>query len=88
MNIGFIGFGEAAYNISLGLHTEVDDPIRAFDKMANDAVFGERVQTRAKEAGVTLVDSYQTLAESSDLIIVPIPPAFSLDAAPVRSTQT
>lgn len=81
MNIGFIGFGEAAYNISLGLHSEGSDPIRAFDNMANDAVFGERVQTRAKEAGVTLVDSYKTLAESSDLIIVPIPPAFSLDAA-------
>ena len=40
MKIGFIGFGEAAYNISLGLKGEGVTGIIAYDKMAGDPVMG------------------------------------------------
>ena len=49
MKIGFIGFGEAAYNISLGLKGEGVTGIIAYDKMAGDPVMGPMVAGRAAE---------------------------------------
>ena len=43
MNIGFIGYGEAAFNISLGLKGEGVKGIRANDAMMNHEVMGKQV---------------------------------------------
>lgn len=49
MKIGFIGYGEAAYNISLGLGNEGITGIVAFDAMRTTAVMGKLVHSRAAE---------------------------------------
>ena len=48
MNTGFIGFGEAAFNIALGLLGEGVKGIRAYDAMENDPVMGKLVHKRRR----------------------------------------
>ena len=64
MNIGFIGYGEAAFNISLGLGREGVTGIRATDAMMNHEVMGKQVHARAEEAGVTLVNTNKEIAQT------------------------
>lgn len=79
MKIGFIGFGEAAYNISLGLKGEGVTGIIAFDKMAADPVMGKMVTARAMEAGVTLYGTAKEVAAESDVIFGAVPSSFAMD---------
>ena len=67
--IGFIGFGEASFNISKGLTGEGLAVIRAYDKFWNVAPQSELIANRAEEAKVTLTGSMQELIETSDIII-------------------
>ena len=79
MKIGFIGFGEAAYNISLGLKGEGVTGIIAYDKMAGDPVMGPMVAGRAAEAGAALLDTAKEVAEQADVIFGAVPSSFALD---------
>lgn len=79
MKIGFIGFGEAAYNISLGLKGEGITGIIAFDKMAGDTVMGKMVAGRALEAEVTLKETAKEVAKQADIIFSAVPSSFALD---------
>lgn len=79
MKIGFIGFGEAAYNIALGLGTEGVTGIIAYDAMMEDPVMGKLVHTRAEEAGVLLERSAAEVAKVSDLLFAAVPSSFTLD---------
>ena len=72
MKIGFIGYGEAAYNISLGLGNEGITGIVAFDAMADDAVMGKLVHSRAAEAKVTILKSAREVAESCDVVFAAV----------------
>lgn len=67
--LGFVGFGEAAYHIAKGLRGEGVQRIYAFDIHANDASRGPKIQARAQEAGVELMDSSSALAASADIFI-------------------
>ena len=67
--IGFIGFGEASFNISRGLKGEGVEQINAYDKFWNIAPQSELISKRAREAGVFLAKSLQELVESSDIVI-------------------
>ena len=78
MKIGFIGFGEAAFNIALGLGQEGITGIRAFDAMAGDAVMGKLVHSRAQEAGVELADTAAAVAAWADVIFAAVPSSFTL----------
>jgi 3-hydroxyisobutyrate dehydrogenase-like beta-hydroxyacid dehydrogenase len=78
MNIGFIGFGEAAFNIAQGLGTEGITGIRAFDAMMDDPVMGKLVHARAKEANVDLMASAVDIAKWSDTIFAAVPSSFTL----------
>ena len=77
MKIGFIGYGEAAYNISLGLGNEGITGIVAFDAMADDAVMGKLVHSRAAEAKVTILKSAREVAESCDVVFAAVPSSFT-----------
>lgn len=79
MNIGFIGYGEAAYNISLGLKGEGITGIRANDAMMDHPVMGKQVHTRAEEAGVTLVSSSKEVAQWADVLFAAVPSSFTMD---------
>ncbi len=67
--LGFIGFGEAAYNISAGLKEEGVQGITAYDKFWDLEPQSELIKGRAAEAGVTLVPSPQALAEGADILL-------------------
>lgn len=79
MNIGFIGYGEAAFNISLGLRGEGILGIRANDAMMNHEVMGKQVHSRAEQAGVTLISSAKELAQWADVLFAAVPSSFTLD---------
>lgn len=69
MEIGFIGFGEAAYNITSGLREEGLGSVLAYDKYWDAGHRGELICQRAEETGTTLLPSLQALVESCDMII-------------------
>lgn len=79
MRIGFIGFGEAAYYISLGLKEEGAGDFIAYDKLGADPVLGKQVAARAKEAQAVMVSSAAQVADSSDVIISAVPSSYALD---------
>ena len=63
-HLGFVGFGEAAYHIAKGLKGEGVSRISAYDIAVT-----EKLQTRAHETGVELVESPAALAGVADVII-------------------
>ncbi|MBO4888146.1 MAG: NAD(P)-dependent oxidoreductase [Firmicutes bacterium] len=77
MKIGFIGFGEAAYYLALGLKGEGLTGIRACDAMQDHPVRGSLVKDRAAEAGVELMESNQAIAEWADMICNITPAQFA-----------
>lgn len=79
MNNGFIGFGEAAFNIALGLLGEGVKGIRAYDAMENDPVMGKLVHKRAEEAQVEVVSSPHEIAQWANLIIAAVPSSYTVD---------
>ena len=81
MNIGFIGYGEAAYNISLGLKGEGVSGIRASDAMIDHPVMGKQVHSRAEQAGVTLIASSKEVAEWADVLFAAVPSSFTVDVS-------
>ena len=79
MKIGFIGYGEAAYNISLGLGQEGITGIQATDAMMDHAVMGQQVHSRAQQANVTLISSAVEVAQWADVLFAAVPSSFTLD---------
>jgi 3-hydroxyisobutyrate dehydrogenase-like beta-hydroxyacid dehydrogenase len=69
VKLGFIGFGEAAYNIASGLKGEGLTGIIAYDKHWKDSPAAELIGQRAAEARVELVPSQQALIERSEMIV-------------------
>ncbi|NLG37287.1 MAG: NAD(P)-dependent oxidoreductase [Clostridiales bacterium] len=79
MRIGFIGFGEAAYNIALGLHAEGAFEFRAYDTAIHAEGFGRQIQNRAEQAGVLLADSSREIAQWADLLFAAVPSTYTLN---------
>jgi 3-hydroxyisobutyrate dehydrogenase-like beta-hydroxyacid dehydrogenase len=79
MNIGFIGYGEAAFNITLGLKGEGVTGIRANDAMMNHEVMGKQVHARAEQADVTLIESSKEIAKWADIVFAAVPSSFTMD---------
>lgn len=61
----FIGFGEAAYNIALGLKSEGFDSMAAYDVSAEDPKRGALIKSRAQEAGIPLLRLEEACAEGT-----------------------
>jgi len=79
MKLSFIGFGEAAYNLCLGLGGEEEVQLRAADKMAGDPVLGPRIAQRAAEAGVTLVPHATEAAVWADVVFAAVPSSVTME---------
>ncbi|MDF2677064.1 MAG: Phosphogluconate dehydrogenase, NAD-binding, putative-like protein [Bacillota bacterium] len=80
IKLGFIGFGEAAYNISIGLKSEGVTGIVAYDAMADKPPMSELIKTRAKEADVALLPQAEDVAKEAEIVIVSVPSSFTIDA--------
>lgn len=73
MQLGFIGFGEAAFELSNGLKQESLQQISAYDAYVNDPIYGEIIRDRAAKAQVRLLDSPQKVIDEANVIIVAVP---------------
>jgi len=69
LRIGFIGFGEAGFHIARGLGGAGLTRISAYDINARTPGLGEKIQRRALESEVALVESNAELAGASDLLL-------------------
>jgi 3-hydroxyisobutyrate dehydrogenase-like beta-hydroxyacid dehydrogenase len=69
VKLGFIGFGEAAFNIAKGLGDEGLKGIIAYDKFWNVAPQSELICKRAEEANVELAPSLQAMIDKSEIIL-------------------
>jgi 3-hydroxyisobutyrate dehydrogenase-like beta-hydroxyacid dehydrogenase len=79
--IGFLGFGEASFNIAEGLRDEHLTGIRAYDAAWQKEPQSELIKTRAAKAEVALESSLQALVEKVDIIICSISANMALPIA-------
>ncbi len=68
MNLVFIGFGEAAYNIATGLKSEGFKEMGAYDINASDPRLGKNIHKRAEEVGLRLFDSLEEACQNTRYI--------------------
>jgi hypothetical protein len=68
VKLGFIGFGEAAFNIAKGLGDEGLKGIIAYDKFWNVEPQSELICERSEEANVELAPSLQAMVDKSEII--------------------
>lgn len=69
LKIGFVGFGEAGYHIAKGLRDAGVKHISAFDINSDAPKLGEKIKNRAAEIEINLVDSNESLARESEVLI-------------------
>lgn len=67
--LGFVGLGEAAFHIAKGLRGEGVQHTYAYDIHTYDSKLGARIQNRARELDVKLVESPAALAAQTEVII-------------------
>lgn len=73
MQLGFIGFGEAAFELSAGLNGEGVQQICAYDVFADHPTYGTLIRERAAKVDVDLRTSPQEVANQANIIIVAVP---------------
>jgi 3-hydroxyisobutyrate dehydrogenase-like beta-hydroxyacid dehydrogenase len=81
MNIGFIGFGEAGYNLAKGLRGAGAEGLMAYDINARAPRLGERIRGRAAETGTVLAESPADLAQASRVLLAVVTAHSALEAA-------
>lgn len=69
LKIGFLGFGEAGFHIARGLRGEGLARISAYDINTQTRGLGEKIQSRACESEVALVESNAELARASEIVL-------------------
>src|SRR6266566_8656728 len=69
LKIGFIGFGEAGSQIARGLRGAGVSYISAFDINSNTPGLGQKIQQRARENEVALLESNAELSAASDILL-------------------
>ena len=79
--LGLVGYGEIGSTLGRGLRDAGLQQIASYDKYAFDGPYSNLIQSRAREAGVTLVHTNRELAEVSDLIFSVTPGSASLESA-------
>lgn len=81
MKLGFIGFGEVGFEISMGLKQEGVSGIIAYDVMHDHPSYSALLKERADKAAVSLQNSAKQVIDQSDVIIVAVPGAKALETA-------
>lgn len=73
MKIGFLGFGEAAFNIACGLNQSRQHDILIYDAMQDHPIMGQLVQKRIEESGVVRKNSPEEVVDGVDLVFAAVP---------------
>jgi 3-hydroxyisobutyrate dehydrogenase-like beta-hydroxyacid dehydrogenase len=73
MRLGFIGFGEAAFELSTGLRQEGIETIFAHDVMVNHPTFGAQIKERASQAQVQILATPEDVLKQVEVVIVAVP---------------
>ncbi|MEW9672494.1 DUF1932 domain-containing protein [Ammoniphilus sp. 3BR4] len=81
MKLGFIGFGEAAFELSTGLKGEGMEHILAFDPVWNHPTFGSLVQQRARLAQVELLTTPEEVLGQVNILFVAVPANKALEVS-------
>lgn len=81
LRLGFIGFGEAGYNLAKGLRSVGGVTMCAYDINTHTPVLGARIQTRAAATEVVLCESSETLAKNSDILLSVVTASSATEAA-------
>lgn len=68
MVVGFIGFGEAASSIALGLHKEGIERIVCCDAMQNDERFKEAMDNRVDACHGQMLENTAEVCRKSDVV--------------------
>ena len=81
MVVGFIGFGEAASSIALGLHKEGLERIVCCDAMQNDERFKEAMDNRVDACQGQMLENTAEVCRKSDVVISAVPSNYAVTAA-------
>lgn len=79
--LGLVGYGEIGSTLGSGLRVAGLERVAAYDKYAFEGPYATLIQSRAEEAGVTLVRSNRELAKAADVIVSVTPGSASLASA-------
>lgn len=81
MVVGFIGFGEAASSIALGLHKEGIERIVCCDVMQNDERFKAAMDNRVDACRGKMLENTVEVCRKSDVVISAVPSNYAVTAA-------
>lgn len=81
MHVGFVGFGEAAFELASGLREQGLNKMTAYDPLWNVPMHSERIADRAASAGVALVQRAEAVLENTNVVIVAVPADKALQAS-------
>ena len=81
MVVGFIGFGEAASSIALGLHKEGIERLVCCDAMQNDERFKEAMDNRVDACQGQMLENTAEVCRKSDVVISAVPSNYAVTAA-------
>ena len=81
MIVGFIGFGEAASSIALGLRGEGIDRIVCYDAMQDDERMSEIMKERVAACQGEKVESAAEVCQKADVVISAVPSNYAVAAA-------
>jgi len=76
VSVGFIGFGEAGFEIAKGLRSEGVTRMALYKRNRT-----AQLEHRAAEAGVEVTHGLKALAEKSDMILSVVPPGVSIEVS-------
>jgi 3-hydroxyisobutyrate dehydrogenase-like beta-hydroxyacid dehydrogenase len=86
ISMGFVGFGEAGFELARGLHSAGTSPIYACDKTP-DPSRSLWLKSRAREAGAIYLESIGEVVNKAEIILSVVPPEASLAAAQEAALQ-
>ncbi|ERN51295.1 NAD(P)-binding domain-containing protein [Alkalihalophilus marmarensis] len=87
MKVGFVGYGEAGFELSKGLKKEGIKEIIVYDKIINNPEKKEVLISKAKEADVFIVNDPKEVMKAVNIIFVAVPAQYSLVACRELETE-
>ncbi|WNS78625.1 prephenate dehydrogenase/arogenate dehydrogenase family protein [Domibacillus sp. DTU_2020_1001157_1_SI_ALB_TIR_016] len=81
MHLGFIGFGEAAFELASGLKQQGLEKMTAYDPLWNVPAYEALILHRATTAGVTLVQTPEEVLREINAVIVAVPADKALEVS-------